>query len=58
MPIDFPGKNKAAGQLNLGSRKKLNTQRLRRISVHFQGVSMGAYCPYAIFGATLIQVKR
>jgi len=37
---------------NQGSRKQINTQRLRRILVRLQDVPRGAYCLYVTFGAT------
>ncbi len=39
-------------RMALGSRKQINSQRLRRILVRLQGAPMGAYCLYVTFGAT------
>ena len=36
----------------IGSRKQINTQRLRRILVRLQDAPRGAYCLYVTFGAT------
>ena len=36
----------------LGSRKQINTQRLRRVLVRLQGAPKGAYCIYVTFGTT------
>ena len=42
----------------LGSRKQINTHRLRRIFVRLQGAPRGAYYLYVTFGATLKAGKK